>query len=299
MNKYIIDEYKDYKSKEIQSGYRCKTYLLENDGNKVIYQIYLGDTKYQARKKEYITNIIKREIDIEEIPNIIAVEEYEEFAYLVTEYKQGEEFKNFLNKEFDYKNFYKSLSNILSKVHSVHITDEKFGWVHGDKILEKKFFYEYIEDEIERNLKRIDRIITNKKCLDELKTKCNDALCKIRSIQNIKPVISWYDINENNILVDKEMNITALLDAGGARIAAKEWDIAFIKMDLCRCEDEYSFFKSEYSKKAKIDDELLDALTIIVELDDIAFQLETNTKLPISFASNFNEVISEIQKMIN
>ena len=44
-----------------------------------------------------------------------------------------------------------------------------------------------------------------------------------------------------------------------------------------------------------MNEKLLNLLTVIVEIDDIAFQLETNTKLPISFASNFKEILNQIQ----
>ena len=45
-------------------------------------------------------------------------------------------------------------------------------------------------------------------------------------------------------------------------------------------------------------EELLKILTVAVELDDIAFQLETKVKLPIAFESNFKEEIKYIQKNI-
>ena len=51
MEKYIINKYKNYNIKKIQSGFRCKTFLLSNENEKYIYQVYLDDTKYQANKK--------------------------------------------------------------------------------------------------------------------------------------------------------------------------------------------------------------------------------------------------------
>lgn len=118
---YIIEKYNKFNKKEIQSGYRCKTFLLSNSKEKYIYQIYLGDTKYQARKKDYITTIIKNNIIIPEIPNIVDVGENEEFAYLVTEYKEGIEVDKIKQKEFNYHTFYKSLADILIQIHSIDI----------------------------------------------------------------------------------------------------------------------------------------------------------------------------------
>lgn len=96
-------------------------------------------------------------------------------------------------------------------------------------------------------------------------------------------------VNDKNI-------ITGFLDAGGARFAAREWDLAFIKMDLCNNKEEFEFFKKEYLKHNQINEELLESLTTVVEIDDIAFQLQTNIKLPITFESNFKDIIEEIQK---
>ena len=50
-NNYIIEKYKNYQISEIQSGYRCKTYLLNDNVTKYIYQVYLGDIKYQVKRK--------------------------------------------------------------------------------------------------------------------------------------------------------------------------------------------------------------------------------------------------------
>jgi len=96
--------------------------------------------------------------------------------------------------------------------------------------------------------------------------------------------------------VNDNSSITGFLDPGGARFAPKEWDLAFIKMDLCQNNKEYEFFKQIYSKQKTINEELLEILTVVVELDDIAFQLEAKVKLPIAFESNFKAEIEYIQK---
>ena len=121
---YILDQYKEYEKKEIQSGYRCKTFLLINQKCKLIYQIYIGNTKYKAKKKQYITNLIKSKINICQIPNIINYGENDEFAYLVSEYKHGTEMEKVNKNLFNYKNFYKDLSDILLKIHSINIGNE-------------------------------------------------------------------------------------------------------------------------------------------------------------------------------
>lgn len=121
MKEYIIDEYKKYEKKEIQSGYRCRTFLLSDNNSKLIYQLYIGYTEYQAKKKEYITNLIKKNTTIQQIPKILSCGKNEDFAYLVSEFRFGIELEKINTKNFNYKVFYKDLSNILINIHSVNI----------------------------------------------------------------------------------------------------------------------------------------------------------------------------------
>jgi hypothetical protein len=51
-----------------------------------------------------------------------------------------------------------------------------------------------------------------------------------------------------------------------------------------------------YLNQKEINENLLDILTVIVEIDDIAFQLEEKVKLPIAFESNFKNVLEYIHK---
>ena len=124
MKEYFLKQYEQYEKKEIQSGYRCKTYLLSKKDCKLIYQIYIGNTKYQATKKEYITNLIKSNTSIYQIPQIFNCGESEEFNYLVSEYKDGIEMEKANKDTFDYKKIYKDLSDILLKIHSINVGNE-------------------------------------------------------------------------------------------------------------------------------------------------------------------------------
>lgn len=174
-----------------------------------------------------------------------------------------------------------------------------FGWIGQEGLEQKDSFYDYIKDDAYRNFTRIQKNIkadNANSIISEIKEKTFETLAKIKNINNVKPVISWYDINPNNILVDKSSKITGFLDAGGARFAAKEWDIAFIKMDLCKNAEEYNQFLKSYCENMEINEELLNLLTVIVEIDDIAFELESKIKLPIAFESNFENLIRELQK---
>lgn len=124
MYKFIVNKYQSFNTKEIQSGYRCKTFLLFNNKEKYIYQVYLGDNKYQANKKKYITEIIKRNVNIDQIPNIIDFGENNDFAYLVTDFKSGDELDKISPNQFNSQNFYNSLSEILKILHKIDIGDK-------------------------------------------------------------------------------------------------------------------------------------------------------------------------------
>lgn len=170
------------------------------------------------------------------------------------------------------------------------------GWIGENGVEKKDSFASYIESEIKRNINRIQQVVGEKNIIEDIKSKADKALAIIRDINNIKPVICWYDINPNNILINQKSNIVGFLDPGGGRFSPKEWDLAFIKMDLCKNKEEYEYFIKEYEKESKINYELLKALSIIVEIDDMAFQLETNTILPIAFDTNFKEIFAIIRQ---
>ena len=116
---YIVEKYNEFMRKEIQSGYRCKTFLITKGNEEHIYQVYLDGNKYQARKKYNIVNFIKDNIEIEEIPDVIEFGECNEYSYLVSEYKEGMEFDKVEERYFNHATFYKSLAGILNKLHSI------------------------------------------------------------------------------------------------------------------------------------------------------------------------------------
>ena len=78
-------------------------------------------------------------MNIPEIPKIIDFNEEIEFAYLVSEYKEGIEFDRIKNENIDYRIFYKSLANILNKIHSIDIGNRfRLDW--GKWIRRKRVF---------------------------------------------------------------------------------------------------------------------------------------------------------------
>ena len=116
---------------------------------------------------------------------------------------------------------------------------------------------------------------------------------KIESKEIKESCLCWYDLNPDNILIEKN-KLNAILEPGGARYGIPEWDLAFIKMEVCENEEQFIKFIECYKKysKYKINLDLLNALTVIVELDDMAIRIIDKIDLKIPYDSNFKKEIS-------
>ena len=120
-----------------------------------------------------------------------------------------------------------------------------------------------------------------------------------------KSCLCWYDINPGNILItkqEKSYKLNALIDPGGARWGVPEWDIVFIKMQLCNTQEEFEYFLEKYkneNSQIKIDIELVNALAIIVEFDVMEIEFSKNIIIsPIPFDTNFKREFEAIHKHI-
>lgn len=275
--------------KNIQSGYRCQTYLIENNNNKYIFQIYENETKYQARKKHNILSKIQSNY----IPKVIKYKDYPECSYLITEWIEGETLtKAYNNGDFQFNNIASDLSKVLAEIHKNK--ENVFGWITDNSILRCVNFKEYIVSEYKRLIKELEFLESEK--ITIIKGKVEKAIDLIEERTNKKTTseLCWYDINPDNILVKKKCNqytLSGLIDPGGARYGLKEWDFAYLKMDTLKTKEEYELLLTQYETnfKEKVDRELVDALSVIVELNDIAFMITENVKLPKPFESNFME----------
>ena len=114
--------------------------------------------------------------------------------------------------------------------------------------------------------------------------------------KHIKPQLIWYDLNPENIIINN-YKLSAIIDPGGAKYSVKELDLAFLKMEVCKNEDEFQSLFLEYKKlDGSIDEKLINAMCILVELDDIMLRLEENIYIPIPYCSKFKNIINRIQK---
>ena len=89
--------------------------------------------------------------------------------------------------------------------------------------------------------------------------------------------------------------MSAIIDAGGAKYGVKEWDLAFLKMEVCLNSEEFNSILNEYKKyDQSINIELIEYLTVFVELDDMIIRILDHEKLPIPYDTNFKEIIEKI-----
>ncbi len=262
---------------EIKCGLRCETYLVKVRNEKYIFQIYIGSTSYQAKKKYNILNKCNSKF----IPKAIKVEENREYSYLITEYIDGENL--YYYRKTDYKFSLKNISNelaiVLGQVHNISY-ENKFGWIDNESVKGKDKLIDYIHLEYKRlsiNLENIDLDIR-----ESILNKVKKAMAIIRDkTENInKSCLCWYDMNPGNVLIreqDQEYKLKALIDPGGARYGVPEWDIAFIKMQLCMNKEEFDDFLAKYQKanpERIIDIELVEPMAVMGELDVISIEIE-------------------------
>lgn len=307
----MIDFYKIIKNafggkveilKEINGGLRCETYLVKSKGEKYIFQIYIDKAIYQAKKKYDILNKINNKF----IPKAIKAEEHKEYSYLITEYLEGEtlHYHRIISKNIPLAHVFNELAKVLVYIHNIKC--DKFGWIDNHSINAKDRFIDYIDSEYNRLINCLN--LVNLKTKDSILFKVNNAIDIIKTkTENIhKSSLCWYDMNPGNILIKSvkgDYRLSALIDPGGARLGIPEWDIAFIKMQVCTTQIEFDLFMKEYNNvnaDKVIDMELVNALSVIVELDTIYIEIMERVIIqPIPYDTNFKTEIETIHKGIS
>ena len=279
--------------REITSGLRCKTYIVEEDKNIFIYQEYKDNAYYQAKKKYNILRKLQENNYARFIPKCYKYFNLENKSVLYTELKKGESLKKIRNDKgnFPLSKIAKELSETLYKIHSVK--DSKcFGWITDNGCIGLNTLLEFVENEIERVQPVLERKLSAED-LNYIKEKEESVKEYAKSLKNIKTQLIWYDLNPENILIDDD-KLSGVVDPGGAKYAIKELDLAFIKMEICNDDNDFQAILSEYKKLEKnVDERLIDMMGILVELDDIMLRLEENIFIPIPYCSNFKNIISK------
>ena len=117
--------------------------------------------------------------------------------------------------------------------------------------------------------------------------------------KDLKPCLLWFDLNPNNIIIDKNnenYKLSAVVDAGGAKYGIKEWDLAFLRMETCVNEDEFQSILKEYKKlDNSINEELIKDLCIFIELDDMIIRILDKVIIRKPYDTNFDKIIDKIQ----
>lgn len=285
--------------KKITSGLRCKTYVIDEQGSDILYQEYKDNAYYQAKKKyDIIKKIEDNTIKNNFIPNVYKYINFDDKSVLYSEVKNGLNLETYkqLNKEFMFKSITKDLAKTLYDIHSVKDSN-CFGWITDNGCVgNTNSFKEYIVLELKRLNQSFKDYLNNDELI-YIKEKENEIIEYLNNNdKNIKPQLIWYDINPSNILID-DNKLSALVDPGGAKYATKELDLAFIKMEVCENEEEFSNFLNEYEKlDSTVDEELINKMCILVELDDLVIRVQDKIFLPIPYCTNFYSIIDRVHK---
>ncbi len=267
--KEIMNE--EFKFIILNGGKVASTLLLEKKDKKFILQIWRDDYSNQSIKKHYIYSLLKKSGI--KVPRVINYGVVRSFTFLLTSYIKG---KTLHDVEYDLSkaNCQKVMKEVgvsLSTLHKITLEKDYFGWLNGN-MLDKKF--PNLESYLESELRRFELSLENKISKEVWS---NLELVIRRSIQIISkyscvPTLNWYDIQSNNVLVEKEnevYSLTGFLDPGAARFGIPEWDIAHAKIHLCRNRDDLNSLIEGYGCN-KLNQDITDAFIPIILVDDLS-----------------------------
>jgi len=290
----------NYTKKELYGGMRCKTVHLSGKED-LIYQEYIENAKYQAKKKFDITNLIHSNVKTDLISKALTFEVEDDKSWLVTEYKTGK-MLSVIRKEdsnFSLNVIAKDLAKCLFEIHNIKV-ESKYGWITDNEVFENEKFTDYLKSELRRFKECVENSI-DKKHLNIMLEKGNECIEMLSEFEtSFKPQLIWFDLNPNNILINKEngkYSLSAVLDPGGARYGIKEWDLAFLRMEVCKNEEEFQAIFKEYQKLDNtISEEVIKKLCIFIELDDMIIRVLDEISLPAPYDTQFKEIIEYIEK---
>lgn len=289
----------EYKKIELSGGLRCKTEHLTGKDD-IIYQEYRESSMYQAKKKYDITNLIHSNVKTSFIPKALNFGIESDKTWLITEYKTGKMLSDIRkeDKNFSIKSMSKDLAQCLFDIHNIKVKT-KYGWITDNEVFEHETFCDYLKSELLRFEDSVKNMI-DKKYIDIMLEKGQNCIEKIKKVENnLHPQLVWYDLNPNNILINENnglYSLSAVIDPGGARYGIKEWDLAFLRMEVCENEEEYQSILEEYKKlDPTINDELIKHLCIFIELDDMIIRVLDKISIPIPYDTQFKEIIEHIE----
>ena len=303
MNNVNLDRYKDFEKKELFGGLRCKTFLFQKGKEKKIYQTYSDGATYQAKKKYDIIKLIKETTNCDFIPDAYGYVANDNDSWLLTEFKEGKTLDDIRkeNKDFNLSLIAEDISRALLEIHSVK-GEKTFGWITDNGVFRNDKFYQYLESELERFYTPLSDNLSYEE-VKEIFGKSSEAMEFIKNrTETIDSVITWYDLNPKNIIIEKKdgkYTLSGIIDPGGAKYGIREWDLAFIKFEICQNDEEFNSILNCYSSGLEklgktVDIELINTLGIFVEMDDMVISVLDKINLPIPYCSNFKNIIKSI-----
>ena len=116
--------------------------------------------------------------------------------------------------------------------------------------------------------------------------------------QDFQPVLVWYDLQPNNILIGGNCafpELTGWLDPGAARMGPAYWDLAHAKQYLCSLDDDWISLLKGYEEIVAIKNiEICRVFQVLVLLDDLALSLvEELPNLTESSLTKLTQIVSE------
>lgn len=253
----------------LTGGLVATTLLLSIDTNSYVLQLFDETVANQAAKKFYIYGLLE-DSDIK-TPKAIKHGVINQHTYLLTSVLEG----NTLRSEFDSITIedrmliMREIGSNLRNVHSVNVGNS-FGWIEGDHTHTS---FHTIEEYLKSEMDRIGEVIKQNAPSETwvaLENLFRSSISVISTSRG-KPVLSWYDIQPDNILiklVGSSFIFSGFLDPGAARFGIPEWDIAHAKLHLCKDEESFQALLLGYG--SDIDLSLVNSFIPIVIADDLA-----------------------------
>ena len=293
----------DFKFDEISGGNRAKTFDISRGKENYIFQCYYDASRHEAKKKFDVTQRIKKLYPNCRINNVYRYKDDEKYSYIIAEKIQGEPLSNLHKRNESIEiNSFKDIAITFSQIHSTPAIGG-FSYFRGDNstsgiFLGKYFntFSEYIQSEIDwLNEGLNDKLATND--INSVLNKQNELIEYLSRNNRSKPTLTWRDLNAENIMV-ADNRFASIIDAGGTANIIPEYDIAFLKTNVCNNSNEYNVLLSEYKKLNPIVDvALIDKLTILTEIEAMCVKTIRNINIKTPFDPNFKTIYEKLNKL--
>jgi|YNPMSStandDraft_2_1061718.scaffolds.fasta_scaffold01534_9 hypothetical protein len=262
---------------------------------KLVIQIPKAPAKYQCRKKAHLYQLVRQAIGTQ-VPHA-TLRQIDSILYLVMSYCPGVPLSDVSRVcKLDRKEIVRQLGVLLGNIHERVVVGDLYGWWAEMGLAEGwPTFADYLSAEV----LRIQSLLMVRGYSDEVKAIIKRALPVIEPLKalNSKPVLVWYDLHPDNIIVSPTTNppeISGLLDPGAARVGPREWDLAHAREYVCLNDAEWYSLLAGYATSANEMPDLAacERFRVLILLDDISLNLSGR------WAHLSTEALDRIQKRL-